>query len=117
MAANPFLGQWRITRMDRWDQDFVDLVEPGFIAFDRTGGELAFGAVTGELDWKVGKRDGAPIVEWTWVGQDEGDEVSGRGWARLVGDDELVGHLFFHMGDDSGFTARRSPSRRRAPRR
>lgn len=109
MAANPFRGRWRITRMDRWDQDFVDLVEPGFIAFDRDGGELAFGAVTGELDWKVGTRDGAPIVEWTWAGRDEGDDVNGRGWARVVGEDELVGHVFFHMSDDSAFAATRAP--------
>jgi hypothetical protein len=27
-------GRWRITEMDNWDQETVDLVEPGFIEFD-----------------------------------------------------------------------------------
>ena len=28
---------WRITEMDNWDQEAVDLVQPGFIEFDEDG--------------------------------------------------------------------------------
>jgi len=29
----------------------------------------------------------------------------GRGWAVLADDGSLRGHLYFHLGDDSGFRA------------
>jgi hypothetical protein len=40
-------------------------------------------------------------------GNDEGDAVSGRGWAQLEADGSLRGHTYFHNGDDSGFLATR----------
>ncbi|MEV6322457.1 hypothetical protein AB0M45_14875 [Nocardia sp. NPDC051787] len=40
-------------------------------------------------------------------GLDEGDKVSGRGWAVLIDDQTIRGHLFFHLGDDSSFRAER----------
>jgi hypothetical protein len=37
------IGRWRITEMDNWDQEAVDLIQPGFIEFDEEGlGELGF---------------------------------------------------------------------------
>jgi len=40
------VGKWRLIDMEQWDQDFIDLVEPGYIAFKRGGtGEMVFGAV------------------------------------------------------------------------
>ena len=78
------IGRWRITEMGNWDQEAVNLVEPGFIEFDEDGlGELGFIAVTGELDCRDADRDGTPGVEFSWQGSDEGDDVSGRGWAAL----------------------------------
>jgi len=69
--------------MELWDADAIDLVEPGFIECARGGsGRLAFIAV--------------------WEGSDEGDPVSGRGWAVLTGEDPLEGRIVFHLGDDSG---------------
>jgi hypothetical protein len=97
-------GRWRITEMDNWDQEAVDLVQPGFIEFDGDGlGGLGFIAVRGELDC----RDGRPGVEFSWQGSDEGDDVSGRGWAALNPDGTLEGHIYFHLGDDSAFLAER----------
>jgi len=70
--------------MDNWDQEAVDLVQPGFIEFDEDGlGGLGFIVVTGELDCRDAARDGRPGVEFSWQGSDEGDDVSGRGWAAL----------------------------------
>ena len=92
--------------MDNWDQEVVDLVEPGFIEFDEDGlGGLGFIAVTGKLDCRDADRDGRPGAEFSWQGSDEGDDVSGRGWAALNPDGTLEGHIFFHPGDDSAFRA------------
>jgi hypothetical protein len=97
-------GRWRITEMDNWDPEAVDLVQPGFIEFGEDGlGRLGFIAVTGELDWRDADRDGRSGVEFSWQGSDEGDEVSGRGWAALSADGMLAGHVYFHLGDDSAF--------------
>ena len=102
------IGRWRITEMDNWDQEAVDLVQPGFIEFDDDGlGRLGFIVVTGELDCRDADRDGRPGVEFSWQGSDEGDDVSGRGWAALNPDGTLEGHIYFHLGDDSAFRAER----------
>jgi hypothetical protein len=94
--------------MENWDQEAVDLVQPGFIEFDDDGlGGLGFIAVTGELDWREADRDGRPGVEFSWQGSDEGDDVSGRGWTALNRDGTLEGHIYFHLGDDSAFRAER----------
>jgi len=38
-------------------------------------------------------------------GNDECDPVSGRGWA-LVDGEEMTGHIFFHLGENSEFKAK-----------
>ena len=41
-------GRWRITEMDMWDREAIDLVQPGFIEFTGDGfGRLGFIAVEG----------------------------------------------------------------------
>lgn len=100
------VGRWRIETMDLWDRDAIDLVEPGFIEFDADGtGQFGFIAVRGWLDRRTEDRDGRPRVEFSWQGDDEGDDVCGRGWAALQGDGTPDGHLFSHLGDDPGFHA------------
>jgi hypothetical protein len=114
-------GRWRITSMELWDTDAIDLVEPGFIEFDRDGtGRFGFIVVAGWMDCREATRDGRPCVEFTWEGSDEGDQVSGRGWATLAEDGTLDGRIFFHLGDDSGFHAVHAepqPTRTRPRRR
>lgn len=106
--STSIVGRWRITEMDNWDQEAVDLVQPGFIEFDDDGlGGLGFIVVTGELDWRDADRDGRPGVEFSWQGSDEGDDVTGRGWAALNPDGTLEGRVYFHLGDDSAFRAER----------
>jgi hypothetical protein len=46
----------------------------------------------------------------SWEVNDEGDSACGRGWAMLSSDGSLTGRIFFHMGDDSSFTAVRGGS-------
>ncbi|ABW16467.1 hypothetical protein Franean1_7146 [Parafrankia sp. EAN1pec] len=100
------VGRWRIVEMNLWDQDAIDLVEPGFIEFTEGGtGQFGFIAVRGGMDCRSTERGDRPLVEFSWDGDDDGHQVSGRGWAALSENGVLAGHLFFHMGDDSGFRA------------
>ena len=98
-------GKWRITEMDLWDQEAIDLLGAAFIEFDGCGGRFRFIAVDGWMDCKHGQRDGRPHVTFTWEGNDECDPASGRGWATLRKDGSLRGHIYLHHGDDSGFEA------------
>ena len=107
--VNPFQGRWIIESMTAWDVDEDDMVEDlqPFLEFERGGtGQLQFGSVGGQLDCRVVLRDGRPAVEFSWDGNDETEHVFGRGWAMLEGD-ELEGMIFIHLGDETGFTARR----------
>lgn len=97
--------------MDLWAQEAVDLVAPGFIEFESNHmGRLGFIAVQGGVDWRDTPREGRPGVEFSWEGFDERDPASGRGWAVVDEDGSLRGHIFFHLGDDSGFRAERTGS-------
>lgn len=119
-TSNPFVGRWRIVEMELWDRADLDLVSPAFVEFDPEGmGEFQFIAVGGRLDCRYGERGGLPAVEFSWEGQDEGDDCLGRGWA-IVCEGILEGRWFFHRGDDSWFRATkgsRSATRRSSARR
>jgi hypothetical protein len=54
-------------------------------------------------------------VEWTWEGDDDGTQSSGRGLATLSAEGTLVGSFVFHLGDELAFRAVRAsmPARRR----
>lgn len=94
--------------MDLWKQDDVDLVAPGFIEFGRDGsGSLGFIAVEGGIDWRDAPRQGCPGAEFSLEGFDEGDQVTGRGWAVVEEDGLLRGHIYFHLGDDRPASRRR----------
>ena len=87
--------------METWDQDFVDLVEPGYFQFREDGlGFFVFGAVEGQMDYRVSE-DGER-VDFSWAGNDEGSEKSGRGCFRLLSSHAAKGELFIHCGDESG---------------
>ena len=60
----------------------------------------------GSVDWRPVHRDGRPGAEVTWDGFD--DDASGRGWAVLEEDGSVRGHIYLHLGDDSGFKAVRA---------
>ncbi|MFZ0188131.1 MAG: hypothetical protein WAL72_14440 [Streptosporangiaceae bacterium] len=100
-------GRWRITETELWDCDALNLVAPAFIEFaeDGSSGSFGFIAVQGEMDCGEVERNRRPGVEFSWEGNDECDPASGHGWAVLEEDGSLRGRIFFHLGDDSGFTA------------
>jgi len=102
-----YVGKWRITHMDQWDQDFVDLVTAGHVTVRKDGtGGLQFGAVQGEMDCRIEDTGRGPVLGFTWDGSDECDPASGRGWVKVNGK-QMEGHLFFHLGEDSAFTAKK----------
>jgi len=104
-TTNKYLGRWRILEMEQWDQDFIDLTGEGHITFEKKNrGELQFGAVECDLDCRVENVGDRERIEFSFMGNDECDEVSGRGWAVLDGD-RIRGRIYFHDGDDSGFVA------------
>jgi hypothetical protein len=106
--CDPFLGSWRIVEMELWELEDIDMLGRGYIRFNRDGtGEFRFIAVQGGIDCRIAERDGAPIVEFSWAGYEEMDPACGRGSAKLDADGRLRGRLFFHLGDDSAFTATR----------
>jgi hypothetical protein len=94
--------------MDLWDDEDVGLVAPGFIEFGPNhSGSLGFVAVQGVIDWRETSRDGRSGLEFSWDGFDDSDPASGRGWAVLEDDGSVRGHIYFHLGDDSGFRGKR----------
>lgn len=103
LLAAPFQGKWRIAEMDLWDDEAVDLVDQAFINIKGQDGEMRFIAVTAWLDVRYETRGGEPLAEFSWEGVDEGDQRCGRGWLVQGTAGRLVGHFFFHNGDDSGF--------------
>jgi len=106
--SNAYLGRWRILEMEAWDKDFIDLVGEGHITFEKKNqGELHFGAVECDLDCRIENLGDQERIEFSFVGSDEGDEVSGRGWAVVEGD-RLRGRIYFHHGDESGFVAEKA---------
>ena len=64
---------------------------------------IAFVAVKAFLDVRFGTKDGQATAEFTFEGFDEGDPIGGRGWASLGTAGRLVGHIYIHKGDVSGF--------------
>ncbi|HEX3578650.1 MAG TPA: hypothetical protein VHY33_08820 [Thermoanaerobaculia bacterium] len=103
--AESFLGRWRISTVEGWEKSDVDLAGPAHIEFARRNdGDFQFSAVTGQIDYRVSLEPDGPFIEWAWVGDDDGTEVSGRGWAHRVGE-KLKGTIFVFGGDDFKFEA------------
>lgn len=116
-ARRPFIGEWRITDMELWDRDDLDLLGPAHLTLDGRGqGSMGFLAIQASVDYRPGARDGLPAVEFSFDGNDEGDRVSGRGWAILA-EHTLRGRVFFHEGDESAFSATRYVVRRSTAKR
>ncbi|MGD0660408.1 MAG: hypothetical protein ABSD38_20290 [Syntrophorhabdales bacterium] len=102
-----YVGTWRITEMELWDQDFIDLVGPGQIVVYEDGrGSISFGAVELDMDCTTPRTGKQGRITFTFDGFDEGDEVSGKGWVNLHGN-ELKGEIRFHLGDKSWLKARK----------
>ena len=98
---------WRLIEMSTWDKDFIDLLVPGHIQLKSNGtGTMVFGAVEVEMDCRIEKHGNKERLSFSFEGWDEGDDLSGRGWAEISGN-EMTGWFAFHMGDETTFKAKR----------
>jgi hypothetical protein len=103
-----FSGTWRITETELWDAEALDTMQPAFIRFDdEMIGSLGMIVIQAGLDCRFGERDGKPLVELTFEGDDDGHPCTGRAWAEIESDGKLRGRIYIHLGDDSEFVAER----------
>jgi hypothetical protein len=83
---------------DQWDKNYRDLVEPAKAVFDSKGsGEITFGVVDVGLALEYSQT----MIAFTFHGSDEGDEVSGSGWAEVLDDGTLEIEFTFLGGDEA----------------
>jgi hypothetical protein len=106
-SKNPFLGRWRIAATDAWSVADLDAVSPAHVTF-RAGrqGEMELLVIEADVDYRVGRREGRPLIECSWEGTDDGQPISGRAWAFLE-KRELRGRLYIHGGGEATFVAKR----------
>jgi hypothetical protein len=79
------------------------MLEPAHISFGEHS-TLGMIAISAGLDCKYsGHR-----VEFSFLGDDDGSPLVGRGWAEIDDAGTLTGMLYIHDGDESGFIATRS---------
>jgi hypothetical protein len=101
MNKETFQGRWEIIETELWDKEDLDITETAYIQFDGDSGQFHFLCVDGFMDIDyTGKK-----AEFSWQGNDEMDETSGRGWALIVGN-EMHGKIYFHNSDASTFVAK-----------
>jgi hypothetical protein len=102
-----FVGQWRVTELQGFDADYINLCGPAKVRISTRGtGRMNFGAVEVELDCKMDDLD-ERVLRFSFEGADEGDPIGGRGYC-LVDGDVMTGRLFRHHGDEFGFRAKRA---------
>lgn len=105
--SNKYIGKWRITEMELWDSNFIDLVAKGQIILKKDQlGKFQFGTVEAEIDYRIEVINNLERLEFSWEGYDESDQVCGIGWVVIKGN-VLHGKLYFHLGEDSWFKATR----------
>ena len=108
-TATAFSGTWRITSAELWDTDALDTMQPAFIKFDDESiGSFGMIVISAGIDCRFGSRDGKPLVEFTFDGDDDGHPCTGRAWGVIENDGKIRGRMFIHLGDDSGFVAERA---------
>jgi hypothetical protein len=114
-AVKPrWTGRWHLVESDLWGDDSIDLLGQAYIELgpDRLG-YLMVGALQADVDYRIVERDGISMVEFSWIGDDDGHPASGRGSAQLQSDGTLRIQLHIHRGDEAvmtGVPTARSPT-------
>jgi hypothetical protein len=108
-----FVGEWRITVLEGFDAEYVDLCGPAKIKISPGGiGRMNFGAVEIELDCVMDHLN-EQALRFSFEGSDEGDPISGHGYC-LSANQEMTGRICRHCGDEIGFEARKMEKEGRA---
>lgn len=108
-ADHEFIGTWHIYEMELWDEDYFNMEVQAYIEVRSDNlGNFQFGLVSGYLDGYIEVGFGKEHFVFTWEGQDEMDPMTGSGWMELKDKNEVVGLIKLHLGDRSGFSARRT---------
>ncbi|MER8602103.1 hypothetical protein NKH09_30535, partial [Mesorhizobium sp. M1339] len=101
-AGCQLIGRWRIIEADLWDRGYPAMITIG----GDNNGEIAFGALQAGLDLSCSPS----IVDFTWGGWVEIDEVTGDGHAELLDDSSIEITFAYHNGDQGILKAKRDPS-------
>ena len=108
-ADHAFIGTWHIYEMEMWDEAYFNMEVQAYVEVRPDNlGDFQFGLVSGYLDGYLEQDNGKKRFVFTWEGQDEMDPMTGSGWMRLKGKDEVEGVIKLHLGDRSTFKARRA---------
>jgi hypothetical protein len=103
VASAALVGKWQIVESATWRREHLDLCGPAYLRIDADGtGEMAFGALTASVAGGFTPSG----VDFDWNGADEGDQVTGTGWADLRDDGWLEGEIAYDNGDDTSFIAK-----------
>jgi hypothetical protein len=101
-----FVGEWRITELEGFDAEYVDLCGPAIVEISPGGiGRMNFGAVEIELDCKIDDLN-EQVLRFSFEGFDEGDPICGRCYC-LNENQQMTGRIFRHCGDEVGFKAQK----------
>ncbi|GAX61435.1 hypothetical protein SCALIN_C22_0146 [Candidatus Scalindua japonica] len=97
-----YVGKWRITETSVWDTEYLDELEEASVEFTKESGTMTFGYIHIEMDVVKDEIGGIEILGYSFVEDDEDDEVSGWGWFRqTLTKDKMEGKIYFHYGESS----------------
>ncbi len=97
-----YVGKWRIVETSAWDTEYLDESEDACVEFTKESGRMMFGCIHIEMDVAKEQIGNAEILGYSFVGNDEDDEVSGWGWFHLTqAKDAMEGKIYFHHGEIS----------------
>jgi len=108
-------GKWAVIELPTLADDYLGLTPDPHVLithteFERFSASYQFGAQQGEIDGRVDEVwTHAAAIFLTFVGTDEGDEISGAAGdvAYNAEDDTITGTLRYHQGDDLPFVWKR----------
>jgi len=97
-----YIGKWRIIETSAWDTEYLDESEDACVEFTKESGTMTFGYIHIEMDVVKEQIGNAEIFGYSFVGNDEDDEVSGWGWFHQTqAKDEMEGRIYFRYGESS----------------
>jgi hypothetical protein len=88
-----FVGKWRITELQDYDADYVDMCGPAMVTIGSRGsGRISFGASEAEIDCRMDDFD-ERVIRFSFEGSDEGDPICGHGYCLSGGEGVVFCHF------------------------